>query len=60
MTKKALNAKELLCDSHRHSRFTLRLLTFEGVYVWSVLIPGYAGERQTFSKRFYNTNTISI
>ena len=26
----------------------------------SVLIPGYAGERQAFAKRYYNTNTISI
>ena len=24
ITKKALNANKLLCDSHRHSRFTLR------------------------------------
>ena len=60
MTKKALNAAELLCDSHRHSRFMLQYLTFEGVYVWSVLIQGYAGEQQTFSKRFYNTNMISV
>ena len=60
MTKKALNANELLCDNQRHSRFTLGYLTFEGAYIWSVLIPGYAGKRQTIYKRFYSTDTISI
>ena len=51
MTKKALDVNKLLCHNQRHSRFTLRELTFEGVYIWSILKPGYAGEQKTFSKR---------
>ena len=50
MTNKALDTTELLC----HSRFTLRWLTFEGVYIWSILVPGYASEWQTLSKHFCN------
>ena len=43
MTEKALDANEIII---------LRQLTFEGVYVWSASIPGYAGERQTFLNAF--------
>ena len=45
MTNKALDTTELLC----HFRFTFRWLTFEGVYIWSILVPGYASEWQTLS-----------
>ena len=43
MTEKALDANEIII---------LRQLTFEGVYVWSASISGYAGERQTFLNAF--------
>ena len=54
MTNKALDTTELLCHNQYHSRFTLRWLTFEGVYIWSILVPGYASEWQTLSKHFCN------